>query len=78
VAIPSGTVVYASYTVMALARVHCRSGEPVPLSASMGDSDAFEDVMADFATAYADQTERDHETILAAVRAGRTEIRSEV
>jgi uncharacterized protein (DUF2252 family) len=77
VAIPSGTKVYARYTGMALARAHCRSADPVLLSAYMGDSEAFEDAMADFAAAYADQAERDHEAMVAAVRAGRIEIRSE-
>jgi hypothetical protein len=77
VAIPSGTEVYARYTGMALARAHCRSADPVLLSAYMGDSEAFEDAMADFAAAYADQAERDHEAMVAAVRAGRIEIRSE-
>ena len=77
VAIPSGTKVYARYTGMALARAHCRSGDPVLLSAYMGDSEAFEDAMADFAAAYADQAERDHDAMVAAVRAGRLEIRSE-
>ncbi|WP_198377396.1 DUF2252 domain-containing protein [Neoroseomonas rubea] len=77
VAIPSGTKVYARYTGMALARAHCRSGDPVLLAAYMGESEAFEDAMADFAAAYADQAERDHEAMVAAVRAGRIEIRSE-
>ena len=54
-----------------------RSGDPVLLSAYMGDSEAFEDAMADFAAAYADQAERDHEALVAAVRAGRIEIQSE-
>ncbi len=77
VAVPEATKVYARYTGMTLARAHCRSGDPVLLSAYMGDSEAFEDAMADFATAYADQAERDHEAMVAAVRAGRIEIRSE-
>jgi uncharacterized protein (DUF2252 family) len=77
VAIPSATKVYARYTGMTLARAHCRSGDPVLLSAYMGDSDAFEDAMADFAVAYADQAERDHEAMVTAVRAGRIQIRSE-
>jgi uncharacterized protein (DUF2252 family) len=77
VAVPSGTKVYARYCGMALARAHCRSGDPVLLSAYLGDSEAFEDGAADFAAAYADQTERDHESLVAAVRAGRVEIRSE-
>jgi uncharacterized protein (DUF2252 family) len=77
VAVPAGTKIYARYTGMTLARAHARSGDPVLLSAYMGDSDAFEDAMADFAAAYADQAERDHEALAAAVRAGRIEIRSE-
>jgi uncharacterized protein (DUF2252 family) len=77
VAIPSATKIYARYTGMTLARAHCRSGDPVLLSSYMGDSDAFEDAMADFAAAYADQAERDHEAMVAAVRAGRIEIHSE-
>ncbi len=77
VAIPSGTKVYARYTGMALARAHCRSGDPVLLSAYMGNDEAFEDAMADFAASYADQAERDHEAMIAAVRAGRITIRSE-
>jgi uncharacterized protein (DUF2252 family) len=76
-AVPEGTKVYARYTGMALARAHSRSGDAVLLSAYMGESDAFEDAMADFAAAYADQAERDHEAMIAAVRAGRIEMRSE-
>ncbi|UPY38310.1 DUF2252 domain-containing protein [Sediminicoccus sp. KRV36] len=77
VAIPSGSKVYARYTGMTLARAHCRSGDPVLLSAYLGDGEAFEDAMADFAVTYADQAERDHEAMIAAVRAGRIETRSE-
>jgi hypothetical protein len=64
---------YARYCGRVLARAQCRSGDPVLLSAYMGDSGAFEDAIADFAVAYADQTERDHQALLAAVRAGRVE-----
>ena len=77
-AVPAGTKIYARYTGMALARAHARSGDAVLLSAYMGESDAFEDAMADFAAAYADQAERDHEALVAAARAGRVDIRSGV
>ena len=40
----------------------------------MVDSDAFEDAMVDFAVAYADQAERDHQALAAAVRSGRVEV----
>ena len=57
-----------------LARSHARSGEPVKMSGYMGKSDAFDEAIADFSVAYADQAERDHETLLKAVRAGRLEV----
>jgi hypothetical protein len=39
----------------------------------MGKSTAFEDAIADFSVAYADQNERDHAALVAAVRDGRVE-----
>jgi uncharacterized protein (DUF2252 family) len=74
-ATPANAKIFARYTGRALARAHCRSGDPVLLSGYMGDSEAFEDAMADFAVAYADQAERDHQALVAAVRAGRVEAR---
>jgi Uncharacterized protein conserved in bacteria (DUF2252) len=73
VAIPEGVDFWARYCGHALARAHARSGDPVLLSAYMDDGAAFEDAMVDFAVAYADQTERDHEALAAAVRSGRVE-----
>jgi uncharacterized protein (DUF2252 family) len=75
-ATPPTAKVFARYCGRALARAHGRSGDPVLLSAYMGDSEAFEDALADFAVAYADQTERDHQALLAAVRAGRVEAKT--
>jgi uncharacterized protein (DUF2252 family) len=72
-AVPHTARLYARYCGRVLARAHCRTGDAVLLSAYMGDSDAFEEAIADFAVAYADQTERDHQALLAAVRAGRVE-----
>jgi len=72
-AIPSGTKAYARFCGQALAKAHVRSTDPVLLSAYLGESEAFEDAMADFAVAYADQAERDHQALAAAVRSGRIE-----
>jgi uncharacterized protein (DUF2252 family) len=72
-AVPHTAKLYARYCGRVLARAHCRSGDAVVLSAYMDDTGAFEDAIADFAVAYADQTERDHQALLAAVRAGRVE-----
>jgi uncharacterized protein (DUF2252 family) len=77
-AVPHGAKVFARYSGRVLARAHCRSGDAVLLSAYMGDSDAFEEAIADFAVAYADQTERDHQALVAAVRAGRVEAQMEM
>jgi uncharacterized protein (DUF2252 family) len=72
-AVPTGTKEYARVCGQALARAHVRSGDPALLSAYMGESEAFEDAMVDFAVAYADQAERDHQALAAAVRSGRIE-----
>ena len=66
---------YAGLCGRGLARAHARSGDAVLLSAYMGKSTAFEDALASFSQAYADQNERDHAALVAAVRDGRLEAR---
>jgi uncharacterized protein (DUF2252 family) len=73
VAIPENVEIWARYCGHALARAHARSSDPILLSAYMNDGSAFEESMAAFGAAYADQTERDHEALAAAVRSGRLE-----
>jgi uncharacterized protein (DUF2252 family) len=53
-----------------LARAHARSGDPVALDAYMGKSDVFTEAMASFARRYADQNERDHAQLVAAIDRG--------
>ena len=62
---------YSGLCGWALARAHARSGDPVMISGYLGKSDAFERAIADFALTYADQTERDHKALVAAVKSGR-------
>jgi uncharacterized protein (DUF2252 family) len=69
---------YAKACGWALARAHKRSGDPAMLSGYMGRGDAFEDAMTVFARAYAAQNEADHAALVAAVRAGRVEARTNV
>jgi len=64
---------YAGLCGHVLARAHARSADVVQLSGYMGKNESFEDAMADFAVAYADQNERDHAALVAAVRAGQIE-----
>jgi len=69
----SGTdlVAYAGLCGWVLARAHARSGDAARIAGYLGKSDAFDEALAAFATAYADQTQRDYEVFKAAVRGGR-------
>jgi len=64
-------VLYAGICGWALARAHARSGDRVQIAAYLGKSDRFDRAVADFAAAYADQNEQDHEALCAAVESGR-------
>lgn len=55
----------------ALARAHAKSGDASVLSGYIGSSNQFDQALAQFGTAYADQVERDFETLSAARKAGR-------
>jgi uncharacterized protein (DUF2252 family) len=61
---------YAGHCGWALARAHARTGDSVEISGYIGTSDRFAEVIADWAAAYADQTERDHAALLAAIERG--------
>jgi uncharacterized protein (DUF2252 family) len=53
-----------------LARAHARTGDPQAISGYIGKGKRFDAGLADFAQAYADQTERDHRQLVDAVAAG--------
>jgi len=53
-----------------LARAHARSGDRIAIAAYLGGSDVFDQAVARFAAAYADQNERDHQALADAVAAG--------
>lgn len=67
----AGLIDYAVLCGWVLARGHARSGDPALIAGYLGKGTAFDKAIAAFATAYADQTERDFETFQAAVKAGR-------
>ncbi|MFI5956794.1 DUF2252 domain-containing protein [Cryptosporangium sp. NPDC051539] len=68
---------YARVVGAVLARSHAQSADPRLLSGYVdgplgaGDGEPFDDAVASFAVAYADQTEADHDALAAAVRLGR-------
>jgi uncharacterized protein (DUF2252 family) len=64
---------YATATGWAMARAHARSGSAISIAAYLGSSDRFDGAMLAFALAYAEQNERDHTSLVAAVRSGRLE-----
>jgi len=66
--IPNGFIEYCRFCGWALARAHARSGDAAQISGYLGRSDAFDRAIATFAETYADQTERDHALLVAAVQ----------
>jgi hypothetical protein len=62
---------YATWCGRALALAHARSGCSNTLSGYMGKSDTFDEALAEFSVAYADQNERDHTALEKAVRSGK-------
>jgi len=65
---------YAELCGWTLARGHARGGEPGTISGYLGKSNKFDRAVADFSIAYADQSERDHELLMKAVKDGRLEV----
>ena len=71
VMLPKGYEVYARICGWTLARAHARSGDRIAIASYMGKSDVFDNAIADFSAAYADQNERDHQALVDAVSSGR-------
>ncbi|MDI1437293.1 DUF2252 domain-containing protein [Polyangium sorediatum] len=62
---------YGSLCGWTLARAHARSGDRIAIAAYLGKGDTFDEAIGAFAIAYADQTERDHQALVDAVKSGR-------
>ncbi len=72
-AVPTGTLLYARICGETLARAHARSGDRVEIAGYLGKSEAFDEAIADFAKAYADQNDDDYAAFTAAIESGRLE-----
>ena len=70
---PKHMAEFAGFCGQALANSHARSGDAATLSGYLGNADNFDQAIADFAVAYADQTERDHAALADAVLSGKVE-----
>ncbi|WP_126147919.1 DUF2252 domain-containing protein [Synechococcus elongatus] len=64
---------YAEFCGWALARAHAKAGDAATISGYLGKAAAFDEAIAKFAVAYADQTEQDYAALVQAVASGRIE-----
>jgi uncharacterized protein (DUF2252 family) len=69
--LPRGLRLYGQLCGWTLARAHARSGDRIAIASYLGASDTFDQAITEFSAAYADQNEKDHEALLAAVTSGR-------
>jgi uncharacterized protein (DUF2252 family) len=69
--VPYGMGLYGELCGWTLARAHARSGDRIAIAAYLGGSDVFDQAIRQFADAYADQNERDHQAVIDAVASGR-------
>ena len=69
--VPRGMRVYGELCGWTLARAHARACDRIAISTYLGRSDVFDQAIARFAVAYADQNERDHQALVAAAASGR-------
>ncbi len=67
----AGLRTYVGACSWCLARGHARTDYRIKISGCLGSKDTFAEAIADFAEAYADQTEQDHEKLVEAVKSGR-------
>ncbi|HEX4525998.1 MAG TPA: DUF2252 domain-containing protein [Gaiellaceae bacterium] len=68
---PSVMEYYGNACGAELARAHARSGDAIEIASYLGTSDTFDRAVSRFAESYADQNERDYETLTKAVEAGK-------
>jgi uncharacterized protein (DUF2252 family) len=73
---PKAMALYGRMCAWTLARAHARSGDRIAIASYMGKSDVFDNAIADFSAAYADQNERDYQALKDAVASGRVEATS--
>ncbi len=68
---PPGLEILATLCGWTLARGHARSGHRIAISSYLGVSSRFDEAIAAFALAYADQAEKDYATLLKAIKSGK-------
>jgi uncharacterized protein (DUF2252 family) len=72
--LPKGLEIYGNVCGFLLARAHACSGDRIAIASYLGKGDAFDQALAEFAVAYADQNERDHAALRRAADEGRIQV----
>jgi len=75
--IPRGMRLYGELCGWTLARAHARSGDRIAIAGYLGSSHTFDQAIAEFSAAYADQNERDYQALVTAVGSGRVTAESD-
>jgi uncharacterized protein (DUF2252 family) len=65
---PASLDIYAKLCGWTLARGHARSGDRIAIAAYLGSGESFDKAVGEFAVTYADQNERDHAAVTAALK----------
>jgi uncharacterized protein (DUF2252 family) len=68
---PALLAAYAGLCGSTLARAHAKSGDAATITGYLGNGTVFDEAIAHYAEAYADQVEKDYDQFKAAIRAGR-------
>jgi uncharacterized protein (DUF2252 family) len=68
---PEGLQMYGALCGWTLARAHARSGDRIAIASYLGGSDVFDRAIGRFASAYADQNERDYHALVESAKSGR-------
>jgi hypothetical protein len=69
---PAALTQYLECCGWALARAHAQSGRAPEIAGYLGSSSVFDDAIVRFTSAYADQSELDHQALVAAIKSGQT------
>ena len=75
---PESMSLYAEVCGRTLAHSHARSGDPIALAGYLGRGKAFDNALASFAEAYADQNERDYAALETAAADARVKVERDV
>jgi uncharacterized protein (DUF2252 family) len=67
---PELLTTYGQICGWTLARAHARTGDAIAIGSYLGESDAFDRAISEFARSYADQNAEDHRSLVDAIAAG--------